>query len=403
MPPIEPTAPVVSPGFLLLIPLRLDRDVADLPAMAGIEPHPPGWTAARAAAFDQAAAHLLGRQFLRQGRIRRQPLGRIALSTQAAGQPGAGDVTLVTHSAGVALWEVWLPAPAQPLDAGRWIGWLDPDAAEGIVAPAWAVLSGLGSALGAEPTWPGLCFPHIVLRAPDMPLATLLETEAEALVRLLMLDRSAVALKPEIVAATLEADHCARQDGMTLLARRAALDIHARQRARAFPDADGQPAQSALPFIITVETLILERAALSRLYDRLVRAAPQSVDSLLALKRDVYGALEEYYGATLAGSRFSDSVSATGEALLGITDLYEALMERLDGLSFEITTRYQNRMTLLQFWLTIVFGATEIGFIASSIATWHYRAELGAVLAWTVGAAVVSGMALAVLLWRWTR
>ena len=403
MPPIEPTAPVVSPGFLLLIPLRLDRDLADLPAMAGIAPHPPGWTAARAAAFDQAAAHLLGRPFLRQGRIRRQPLGRIAISTQAAGLPGAGDVTLVTHSAGVALWEVWLPAPMQPLDVGRWIGWLDPDAPEGIVAAVWTVLSTLGPALGAEPSWPGLCFPHIVLRAPDLAIEALLEAGAEAFVRLLLLDRSPVALKPEMVAATLQNDHCARQDGMTLLARRAALDIHARQRAAAFPDTEGLPPRSALPFIITVETLLLERTVLAGLYDRLVNAAPQSVDSLLALKRDVYEALEEYYGATLAGSRFTDSVTATGEALFGITDLYDALMERLDGLSFEITTRYQNRMTLLQFWLTIVFGATEIGFIAASIATWHYRTELGAVLAWTVGAAVVSGMALAVLLWRWTR
>jgi hypothetical protein len=33
-------------------------------------------------------------------------------------------------------------------------------------------------------------------------------------------------------------------------------------------------------------------------------------------------------------------------------------------------------MTLLQFWLTVVFGATEIGFIASGIAAWYYRTEL---------------------------
>lgn len=55
-------------------------------------------------------------------------------------------------------------------------------------------------------------------------------------------------------------------------------------------------------------------------------------------------------------------------------------------------------MPLLQFWLTVVFGATEIGFIASGIATWYYEVELDAVLAWTVGASVVTGIALVLLL-----
>jgi hypothetical protein len=52
----------------------------------------------------------------------------------------------------------------------------------------------------------------------------------------------------------------------------------------------------------------------------------------------------------------------------------------------------------LQFWLTIVFGATELGFIASGIATWYYRTALVPVLAWTVGTAVASGVGLVVLL-----
>ena len=75
------------------------------------------------------------------------------------------------------------------------------------------------------------------------------------------------------------------------------------------------------------------------------------------------------------------------------------VMNRLEAVSFEITTRYQQRMTVLQFWLTIVFGATEIGTIASGIATWHYRTDLDMVLVWTIGAALVSGLALVALLW----
>jgi hypothetical protein len=44
------------------------------------------------------------------------------------------------------------------------------------------------------------------------------------------------------------------------------------------------------------------------------------------------------------------------------------------------------------------FGATEIGFIASSIATWRYQSNLWAVLGWPVGAALASGLGLAALL-----
>jgi len=55
-------------------------------------------------------------------------------------------------------------------------------------------------------------------------------------------------------------------------------------------------------------------------------------------------------------------------------------------------------MTLMQFWLTIVFGASEIGFIAASIATWYYRTGLWTVLAWTIGSALASGLLLALLL-----
>ena len=78
--------------------------------------------------------------------------------------------------------------------------------------------------------------------------------------------------------------------------------------------------------------------------------------------------------------RVSAVAGAGRAALLGLGDLHDAVRDHLDTVSFAITTRYQRSMTLLQFWLTVVFGATEIGFIASGIATWYYRAELGAVL-----------------------
>ena len=141
-------------------------------------------------------------------------------------------------------------------------------------------------------------------------------------------------------------------------------------------------------------------AVLLQLYERLSQSTPASIEGLLQLKQQVADGLEEYYGATLVVTRFGDAVAEDGERLLGIVELYDALMDRLETVSFALTTRYQQRMTQMQFWLTVVFGATEIGFIAASIATWHYRSELGAVLAWTVGATVVSAGGLVALLRR---
>jgi len=393
--------PTVSVGFLLIFPVRLATTNAT-PAF-DVEAMPAQDAAAHDAAFALAEEHLLGRPFREGGRIRRRLIGRLALSDSGPGAPAWADMTLITHSAGVGLWEAWLPAPPQPLDASRWLAWLDADNPESLVTRLWPALAAAGQPLGAEPLWPRLYFPHVILRARDTPLETLLEQQGEAMVRLLFLDRSRLPLKPAVVDATLAEDHCARQGGLTLLGRRAALDVLAAGRDADYPEQPRLPPQPALPFIVTLETLLLERAALDGLYARLARAAPQSVEGLLALKREVLGALEEYYGANFTGSRFTDSVTIAGEVLLGITDLVDALMARLDAVGFEITTRYQNRMTRLQFWLTIVFGATEIGFIASGIATWHYRTELGAVLAWTIGAAVASGLLLALVLRRWIR
>ena len=153
-----------------------------------------------------------------------------------------------------------------------------------------------------------------------------------------------------------------------------------------------------MPFLVTVELLLIERAVLLQLYERLSQRTLASIEALLELKQQIKNGLEEYYGATIAATRFGDQVDEEGERLFGIIDLYDALMDRLKTVSFALTTRYQQRMTQMQFWLTVVFGATEIGFIAASIATWHYRTELGAVLAWTLGAAVASAGVLVALL-----
>lgn len=196
----------------------------------------------------------------------------------------------------------------------------------------------------------------------------------------------------------LSRDYCGREGNLTLLSRRSGLDMHGREDYSAKTREAGLPPKSALPFLITIELLLIERTVLTHLYGQLSHRIPGSVDELLALKQEVLDALEEYYGTITKATRLYDAVTADGERLLGLGDLYDAVKDRLDTVSFAITTRYQKRMTLFQFWLTIVFGATEIGFIASGIATWYYRTYLLAVLGWTIGTSLLSALVLVLLL-----
>lgn len=395
-----PAAIDVEPAFVLLFSIRLKGAFKGFDTShPGVSPLPSGEAQAYMTGLTEFERRLLGKAFLETRRIARWPLGRIELKGLAENSPAHADVYLLSHKSGVALWEVWLPAPAQSFDASRWINWLDPEVEDGLVARLWRVLAALNQEITGKATWSGLYFPLTLLRVPLQPLTTFIEQHGEDIVRLLFLDRSHRALKSGVVAEELARDYCARQGGTTLLARRSGIDLRDAEEERteeATPA--GQPPKSALPFLITLELLLLEHAVLQHLYDRLSRHMPKSVEELIVLKQDVTDGLEEYYGAITSATRFSDAVTADGETLLGVGDIYDAVIERMEAVSFAITTRSQRHMTLLQFWLTIVFGASEIGFIAASIATWYYRTELWTVLAWTVGASIVSGLVLVLLL-----
>jgi hypothetical protein len=394
----EPLA--IAPRFLLLFSTTLRSRTAalgDLPS--GLAPLPADAAKAYLDTLSDFEARLLGRRFRESRRITRQPVGRIALDGLPAGAPPHADVCLLQHKAGVALWEVWLVAPVQPLDASYWIARLDAEAQDGVVARVWRALAPLSERIAGAPRWSGLYFPLIVLRSTRYALAEIVERHGADLVRLLFLDRSDRPLKPDLVVEELARDYCGRVGGMSLLARHCGLDVHGREEPTEGSAPEALPPRSALPFLITLEVLLLERTVLQQLYERLSRQVPRTVDDLLALKQEVLDGLEEYYGALTTATRFSDAVTTDGERLFGIADLYDAVMDRLDAISFAITTRYQKRMTLLQVWLTVVFGATEIGFIASGIATWYYAKDLFAVLAWTIGASVVSGALLVGLLY----
>jgi hypothetical protein len=403
--PVEGAPPLaLAPGVLLLFATTLrGGTLDDVAPAAGLVPLPAESARVYLDTLADFAARLLGPRFLQARRIERRPIGRIALDGTAAGMPAHADVYLLRHKAGVALWEVWLPATEQPLDASRWIDALDAEREDGLVAQLWRTLGPLSEKISGADRWTGMFFPVFVLRSAQQPLAPIVEQHGAELVRLLFLDRSSRPLKAQVVEEELARDYCGREGGITLLARRSGLDLHGREDGAEPEHWQTMPPPSALPFMVTLEVLLLERTVLQQLYERLSRQVPRSVDALIALKQEVLDGLEEYYGALTSATRFSDAVTADGERLFGIADLYDAVMDRLDTISFAITTRYQKRMTLLQFWLTIVFGATEIGFIASGIATWYYAKDLGAVLAWTVGASLASAAVLVALLYRKVR
>jgi len=186
-----------------------------------------------------------------------------------------------------------------------------------------------------------ICEPlRLLIRVRQQALADFAGRNGPDLVRLLFLDRSHRSLKSEVVSAELARDYCARQGGMTLLARRSGIDLRdAEEESAAETSPVGLPPKSALPFLITLELLLLEHAVLQHLYDRLSRHMPKSVDELITLKQEVTDSLEEYYGAITNATRFSDAVTADGETLLGVEDIYDAVMECLEAVSFAITTR----------------------------------------------------------------
>ncbi len=398
---VAPAGVMIEPTFALLFSTRLRgafSGFGDLPA--SIAALPSERSEGYVALLAEFELRLLGKAFLEAERMTRWTCGRIALDGLPGDAPAYADVFLLAHKSGCALWEVWLPAPAQPLDAARWVRWLDPDAEDGPVARLWRVLGPVNDQIAGEAGSPGAYFPLSILRSARLPLREIAERHGPDLVQLLFLDSQTRPFKPELVAEELARDYCGREGGMTLLGRRSGLDLHGHEDLTEDAPATGMPPRSALPFLITLELLLLERAILQHLYERLARRMPGSVDELLALKQEVLDALEEYSGAITDATRFSDAVTADGQRLLGLVDLYAAVRDRLDAISFEITTSYQKHITVLQFWLTVVFGAAEIGFIATGIATWYYRTAIGAVLAWTIGAALVAGLVLVLLLRR---
>jgi hypothetical protein len=369
-------------ALVLLFAVTPDTAIAHDWIPPGMQPIPEEVTESYRGRLDAMQQRLLGEPYLQTRRLTRMAVGRLALHG-LPGDPPHADVHLVKHKSGAAVWEVWLDAPTQAMDADRWIGWMDMEREDSIAQVVWRTLNPPGP---GQRLHPEMMLPLAVLRAEGQPLAGLVAQHGYDLVKLLHRDDSGERFKASFVRDELAADFCRREEGLSLVARTAAIDVHG-----CMPALDStQLPHNTLPLLVTLELLCLERAVLRSFLNRFTQGIYGTVDDLIQLRRDIYDGLEEYYGTLAKTHDYTAEATALGERLFGINDLFDSVVERLEALTFEITTRNQQAFSRIGMWLTASFGAIETGFVASSIAIWHYRGNLPAVLAWTFGVALGS-------------
>lgn len=392
----------LSTMFVLLFPARVAPMFAGFERPgSGIEEIPADEAQARIGQLNRVETGLLGRQYLESRRMRRWPLGRIRLVEPAGGGPDHADTFLVTHTSGAGLWESWIPAPAQPLDAGRYASWLQSD----LVGTPAGVLRERLAALDPAVTISGTddaAFPFTILRyaGDNLRLEQIVAESGASLVRLLYLDRSPLAFKPGTVEEELGRDFCLHEGGLSLWSQRSALDLRVAEGFETYGTLM-LPPRSALPFLVTSELLLIERSVLRIFHERLLRAdVPGSLSRLAEVKAQVLDALEEYRGTVAQSNRFSTEVTTYGQRALGMDALYQALTERLEAVTFEITTRYQHTTNVLQFLFTVIFSALEAATLAAVVAAIRYAHDAAAVIAWAVGVGLAAAIALAALLRR---
>ncbi len=370
--------------------------IADTLVPPGLETSEPDLAVERIVRIQETERRMLGDRYRRAQRVSRRVVGRLPLGDVIEGELVA-DVYRVTHISGAAAWEVWLTAPTQPLSVSEWIARLSFTTEGSLAARIWLALAAAPDGPeGGQSEAPELYLPFSILRVPDHDLATILAQMGTDLVRLVHLDGSREPFKPSFVAHELAQDFCLREGGLSLLSPRSALDLHCGPTALE---------QAALPLLITLELLALERAALRRFHERLVGERTKRLDELLQLKRDVADGLEEYYGALAVGNVFSAQATALGQSLLGIDDLHRSVLGRLDTVTFGITTRLEQRTNRVSLWLAILFGAIGTGFLAEAIATWYYHDAnaLGSVIAWAAAGTLATALVISLLFRIMTR
>lgn len=383
---------LVHPTFVLLFAVTPDAAVDHTRIAVGLQAIPDTVSESYRGRLDAMQQRLLGEPYLQAKRIARTCAGRLLLS---AGEdaPAYADIYLVMHKSGAAVWEVWMMAPPQAMNVVRWIRWLDMEAEDSLAQLVWRTLS---PPLSDRQSSPEMALPLTVLRFVDHTLDEAVDMHGHDLIKLLHRDVSEERFKSSFVNDELAADFCRREQGLSLVARNGAIDVHG-----ATLSVDDSPLpHNTLPLLVTLELLCLERAVLRSFLNRFAKDVYATLVDLVQLRRDIFDGLEEYYGTLAKTHGYTAEATRLGEKLFGINDLFDSVVQRLDALTFEITTRNQQSVNQLGFWLTTSFGAIETGFVASSLATWYYDDNLTAVLAWTVGVTLTTALVISSLL-RW--
>ena len=382
----------VQPAFVLLFAVTPDAAVGHTQMPVGLQPIPDDISESYRGRLEVIQQRLLGESYLQARRLSRTSVGRLPLHGFEGGPPYA-DIHLVVHKSGAAVWEVWLVAPTQGMDVVRWIRWLDMEAEDSLARTVWRKLDPVEPSRHSSPE---MTLPLAVIRSMDYTLDEVVTLHGHDLIKLLHRDASGERFKAGFVQGELATDFCRREQGLSLVARNAAIDVHGARREID----DSLLPHNTLPLLVTLELLCLERAVLRSFLNRFAQGIYGTVDDLVQLRRDIFDGLEEYYGTLAKTHGYTAEATALGEDLFGINDLFDSVVERLEALTFEITTRNQQSVSQLGFWLTTSFGAIETGFVASSIATWHYADNLAAVLAWTIGVTLFTALVISRLL-RW--
>ncbi len=387
----SPSATVI-PTFVLLFAMTPEAAAQAGTSLSGLQLISDETSQSHRSRMESLQRHLFGESYSQASRLQRTAVGRLSLPGRA-GELTYADIFRGVHKCGAALWEVSLFGQPQPLDIPRWIGWLDLESAD---SPAKITWDKLATGRQGKASMPEMYVPLVVLRFRDGTLGELVERHAPDLVTLLHRDASGGRFKASFVSAELASDLCRSDDGLWMIARNGAIDVSTHSK----DTQESQLPRDALPLLLTLEVLCLDRAVLRSYLDRFAQRTYGTVDELIQLRREIFDDLEEYYGTLAKTHSYAADAIARGESLFGIDDLFEAVEDRLEALTFEISTRNEQSINRLGLWLTTSFGAIDVGFVAASVATWYYKSNLYAVLGWTVGVTFAAALAIAGLL-RW--
>jgi hypothetical protein len=337
---------------------------------------------------------VLGNDFLEAERIKRQPISKISipLMINDVALQNSTEIYLVTHREGVQIIEVWMDLSEQEFDSRKWIGWLKKDSKYGIINSIQNAVPYLKHSTHL--------YTFIGILGKDQKLEDFINRHGREIINLIYLDFSVIPFKSNFVEDELNKNFCLREGGASYISNSLALNVMF-VNSRESPELDHLNLQGrcALPFIISIELLLLEKQILEKYYRKLTKGS-LSINGLIGLKQEILDGLEEYYGIIARATQFSEPLMEYGQQILGINDLYDSVIDRLDAVTFDITTNYERNTNVLTFWLTILFGSLDIGLLTEGIASIYYVHNLMMILIWTVISTAVTSLGIYVLLYR---